>query len=130
MLIMLSNFHKWSFDVRRAWPEPAARLDRPRRATRAAESLDRVRRRRADRELRPIARARRPCGDDIAQPRHWAERPRRAARQQLDRASRLLSRHDGLRCDHLHRARRDEPQPARRYFRAAEAEARAASGWT
>ena len=53
-----------------------------------------------------------------------------AARQQFHRASGLLFRRHGLWGDHLHRARRDEPQPARQHLRPAQAGARSASGRT
>ena len=56
------------------------------------------------------------------------QRSRRAARQQLDRAIALLFRRHGQRRDALHHPRRDEPQPARQYFRAAKAEAHSVSG--
>ena len=59
---------------------------------------------------------------------HGAQRPRRAARQQFDRASADLFRRHGLWRDDLHGSCRDEPQPARQHLRAAEAEARAVSG--
>ena len=53
-----------------------------------------------------------------------------AARQQFHRASGLLFRRHGPWGDHLHRARRDEPQPARQHLRPAQAGAGFASGRT
>ena len=79
---------------------------------------------------RALQRRHRPHRSVPARPRHRQQRPGGAARQQLDRASALLFRRHGLRRHHLHRSRRDEPQPARQHLRAARADARAASGRT
>ena len=57
-----------------------------------------------------------------ARPADRPERPRRAARQQFDRASAQLFRRHGLRRDDLHRPCRDEPQSARQHLRAAATE--------
>ena len=127
MLIMLSNFPTVTRCNRRR-PEPAARLDRARRGARSGQAVDRLGRRWAHGQLRPVARADAPDRHPAARARTRPQRPRRAARQQFDRASHLLFRRDGLRRDHLHRPCRDEPQPARQHLRAAGAEARALPG--
>ena len=90
--------------------------------------MGRVGRRWAQRQLRPVARDGRSLRHVVAAARSRAERPGRAAGQQFDRAIALLFRRHGQRRDALHHPRRDESQPARQYFRAAQAEAHSVSG--
>ncbi len=128
MLIMLRNSSGYPIMQSRRRFQTVATLDRPGRGSRARQAVDRIRGRWADHQLRPVARDHRPLRHASARARARPERPRRAAVEQFHRASALLFRRDGRRRDHLHHPCRDEPQPARQYFCAAQAEARSVSG--